>query len=75
MKTLCVSTVEKWISEIEGILQSGEKAIDSVDHKNVSADRGCGVLDVKSAFVESVRTPLTEKLIRCQTALNLLKES
>ena len=75
MKTLCVSTVEKWFEEIEGILQSGEQAVDSVDHKNVPADRACGILDVKSTFVESVRIPLTEKLIRCQKALTLLKQT
>ena len=74
MEMLCVSTVEKWISDIEGIIQSGEEAIDSVDHENAPADRAGGILDVKSAFIESVRTPLTEKLNRCQTALNLLKE-
>ena len=75
MKMLCVSTVEKWISEIEEILQKGEREIDSVDHKNVPVDRGFGVLDVKEIFLREVRAPLTEKLIRCQTALNLLKES
>lgn len=75
MEMLCVSTVEKWIEEIERILKSGERAIDSFDHENVPADRACGILDVKSAFVESVRKPLTEKLIGCQKALILLKQT